>query len=290
MKTGRKNTYYLKPVLRGTVFVYVNKTSSKERGGTDYFLHIVSIDGRYAYLAGNINPSSLHIIEYNNSLSLTFTVKREIRTTIPLPPGAYASVTLHDTAVLIPYGLKVSVYVTDQLGRRFIYNDIVSGQPITIPSGTLSVEIVSRQGYTGSEDNYESIRLAVEPSDYVEIDARRYNAEVVIEGPYAEITFTPESSGASFILVHYGGVSTYYLPPGTYKVKVRFNNGIVGEGKVHLITGSINQISLEDFQPGKSWLDILIDNILPIALIVITVSVVIVVITALLTIKTLPSE
>ncbi len=290
IKLDSKTTYYFKPVLGGSVFVYLNKTSSKGKGGTNYYLYVVSVDGRYAYLAGNIVPSSLRIVEFSNSLSLSFVVKGEARTAIPLPKEAYATLILRNTAVLIPYGLKVSVYVTDRLGRQFIYNDIVSGQPVTVPLGRLSVKIVSREGYMGSEDNYEPISLAVEPSDCVEIDAKKYNAEVLIDGPYAEIIFIPESSGASFILVHYGGVSTYYLPPGTYRIKVRFNYGVVGEGMIYLVTGSINQISLEDFQPGKSWLDILIDNILPIALIVITIGVVIVVIIAIFTIKTVPLE
>ncbi len=285
------SVYRIDPVFNGMLWLYVNRTRAK--GVTKYYIHISTIDTKYTILLGKtIDPRKLTASIGGGGITIT---ALNIETTT-IKSGGKVKVYnvlfryIKDLAVLIPRGLTVDVHVVDNKNREYVYSSIPPGQPVVVSSGSLYLRLVPSKGYTGSPDNYEPIHLNVRPLSLITIDALQYSSPLIVTGPPAELTFKPAGHGSPFVLIHPGGTITYYLPPGRYAVTIRFENGGVSFAILDLSPGVEARIDLSQHKPAPSIIDMIIDNIIPITIIVITIAAVMIIIFAILTAKISPPE
>lgn len=282
-ESSSKSIVDMRPIYNGLSIMAVNTTTDKTTGRKEYNLHIKTIDGAYDKLVVSDFSYEHGIVVVNGPVSttITYTVKTAISPKSYLL--FYRIARVYGMALLIPRGIPVLVYV-ESGGSKYAYQVNRDGEPVTIPSGNLYVRFVSLVGYTGSEENYKPIPLNVKDLDVVEVNTTTYSAEIVVNGGYAEITFQPDN-GVSFAITHSGGIARYYIPPGHYHLVIRFGSGVVGEGDITLTPGSTVTIHLEDYLPSPSILDYLIDNIVPLIVILITIVSIILVAVAVLTLR-----
>ncbi len=283
--------YRMDPVFNGMLWLYVNRTRVK--GETTYYLHLSTIDTKYTILLGRLaDPKTVTATTSGGGITVTaYNVK-----TTTLQSGRKVKVYnvlfryVKDLAVLIPEGMPVDVHVIDNHNREYIYSSIVPGQPVVVSSGNLYLRLIPSKGYTGAPDNYKPIPINVKPLSLITINALQYSSPLVVSGPPAELSFKPEGSGSPFVLVHPGGTITYYLPPGRYTVTIRFENGGVSSAILDLTPGVEAKLDLSQHKPAPSIIDIIIDNIVPITIIIITIAAVMIIIFAILTARISPPE
>ncbi len=281
---------YVKPIWSATAILFINVTVDKITNEKNYYLHVKTIDGSYdRNLAKDIfftgKEPSIIVLNSPSSTTITYRVivEKMISVTKTIREMRYRVVVISNLGVLINRGIIVNIYV-NQGNKLFVYARVKDGQPISIPSGKVYVRLVSAIGYTGVEDNYDPIPLNIPLHGVVELNSTKYNAGIIINGGYAEITFKPDN-GIPFVIVHSGGIAEYYIPPGHYEVTVRYANGVVGRGELTVYGGEVISIDLKDFMPKPTIIDILINNLIPIILILITIASITVLIVAVLTLR-----
>ncbi len=290
-EVSARGLYRIEPIMNGALWLYINKTTVKS--STRYYVHVSTIDTRYCLLVGAVDsPGSVTVSIGGGGVAVAGLMKEVVTTSTGRKIMSYKIVFRYigNIGVLIVEGLMVDLYVTDRMGHVYTYSMIKPGQPTTVPAGRVSIRPVSSIGYTGSLDNYDPVPGNIPLLGVTEINALKYNAELIISGEPAEISFIPLGHGSPFILQHPGGTLTYYLPPGRYHLVIRFEDGRSSETDIVLGGGSMETLDLSKHLPEKSIIDVLLDNIVPVTIIIVTMAAIIILIIAILTARISPAE
>lgn len=163
-------------------------------------------------------------------------------------PKLYIYVVNESSLVLIR-GIASTIYFSNQSGRRLVVLHNGGFSIAVIPPDYRLVKAVSRIGYYGSEDLYEYVTLDLKLKNINYINTTAFSALLVLESNYTvKLTFRKTNNETqSFIIVHYRGVGYYYVPPGSYVVKVELiGQDIEKTFNLVLREGSANRVNLDD--------------------------------------------